>query len=84
MSITTRSGLRSPQEILATVAIYRFILPSKDIRLCGGKEKNLRQLLPLGILAGCNSLMTGNYLTATGRNAECDLEMIKDLGLVPV
>ena len=74
----------SPQEILATVAIYRFILPSKDIRLCGGKEKNLRQVLPLGILAGCSALMTGNYLTTTGRDAGCDLEMIKDLGLVPV
>lgn len=74
----------SPQEILATIAIYRFILPSKDIRLCGGKEKNLRQLLPLGILAGCSALMTGNYLTTTGRDAGCDLEMIRDLGLVPV
>lgn len=73
----------SPQEILITIAVFRFILPSKDIKLCGGKEKNLRQLLPLSILAGCNSLMTGNYLTTTGRNADLDLEMIRDLGLTP-
>ncbi len=73
----------SPTEILITIAVFRFILPSKDIKLCGGKEKNLRQLLPLSILAGCNSLMTGNYLTTTGRNAELDLEMIQDLGLIP-
>ena len=45
-----------------TISLYRFILPDKDIKLCGGKEKNLRQLLPLGIVAGCNSLMTANYL----------------------
>jgi len=70
----------SPMEILLTVAIYRFILPSKDIKLCGGKEKNLRQLLPLAIIAGCNSFMTGNYLTTLGRNTEDDLEMIADLG----
>jgi biotin synthase len=71
----------SPLETLMTISIYRFILPDKDIKLCGGKEKNLRQLLPLGIVAGCNSLMTGNYLTTTGREATHDIEMIRDLGL---
>jgi biotin synthase len=70
----------SPIEILLTVAIYRFILPDKDIKLCGGKEKNLRQLLPMAIVAGCNSFMTGNYLTTLGRDTEKDLEMIADLG----
>jgi biotin synthase len=71
-----------PLEILMTIALFRFILPDKDIKLCGGKEKNLRQLLPLGILSGCNSFMTGNYLTTTGRDTRLDLEMIRDLGLV--
>ncbi len=71
----------TPMEILATVAIFRFLLPDRDIKLCGGKEKNLRQLLPLGIIAGSNSLMTGNYLTTLGRNIALDLEMIQDLGL---
>jgi biotin synthase len=59
------------------------MLPSKDIKLCGGKETNLRQLLPLGIVAGCNSLMIGNYLTTQGRHPELDIEMVRDLGLVP-
>lgn len=71
----------SPIEILLTVSIYRFLLPHTDIRLCGGKEKNLRQLLPLALVAGCNSLMTGNYLTTTGREASQDIAMIRDLGL---
>lgn len=70
-----------PLEILMTVAVFRFMLPTKDIKLCGGKEKNLRQLLPLGIIAGANSLMTGNYLTTTGRDSSLDQEMIADLGL---
>lgn len=70
----------SPVEILTTIALYRFILPDKDIKLCGGKEKNLRQLLPLCIVAGCNSLMTGNYLTTLGRDAASDKEMITDMG----
>jgi biotin synthase len=69
-----------PIEILLTTVIFRFILPDKDIKLCGGKEKNLRQLLPLSILAGCNSFMTGNYLTTLGREPSHDREMIEDLG----
>jgi len=72
-----------PMEILMTIAVFRFMLPDKDIKLCGGKEKNLRQLLPLGIVAGANSLMTGNYLTTTGRESRLDHEMILDLGLLP-
>lgn len=73
----------TPIEVLLTVALFRFILPSRDIRLCGGKEKNLRQLLPLSIIAGCNSLMSGNYLTTLGRDTVHDIEMIRDLGLEP-
>ena len=72
-----------PMEILMTIAVFRFMLPDKDIKLCGGKEKNLRQLLPLGIIAGANSLMTGNYLTTTVRDSKLDHEMIADLGLIP-
>ncbi len=71
----------SPLEILLTVAIFRFVLPGKDIKLCGGKEKNLRQLLPFAIVAGANSFMTGDYLTTAGRDASHDVEMIRDLGL---
>ena len=70
-----------PLEALMTIAVYRFMLPDKDIRLCGGKEKTLRQLLPLGIVAGANCLMTGNYLTTAGRESRLDHEMVTDLGL---
>jgi biotin synthase len=73
----------SPIEILITIAIFRFVLPDKDIKLCGGKETNLRQLLPFAMVAGANSFMTGDYLTTAGRDASHDLEMIKDLGFCP-
>jgi len=75
--------LLSPMEVLLTLALFRFILPDKDIKVCGGKERNLRQLLPLAIVAGCNSLMTGNYLTTPGRDASSDIEMVMDLGFYP-
>ena len=79
----SRTAPLPPLEILMTIAVFRFMLPDRDIKLCGGREKNLRQLLPLGIVAGANSLMMGNYLTTEGRASALDIEMITDLGLSP-
>jgi biotin synthase len=70
-----------PLEILKTIALFRFLLPDKDIRVCGGREKNLRSLQPLMFLAGANCAVLGNYLTTHGRDYREDLEMIADLGL---
>ncbi|MCS7281721.1 MAG: hypothetical protein NZ583_08955 [Desulfobacterota bacterium] len=70
-----------PLEILLSIAIFRFLLPKKDIKICAGKETHLRQLIPLAIVAGCNSIMTGNYLTTLGRSPKLDKEVIEDLGL---
>jgi len=67
-------------EAIKAVAVFRLLLPDKDIRLCGGKERTLRQLLPLALLAGANGLMTGNYLTTSGRQPELDRELVADLG----
>lgn len=71
----------TPQEILKTFAIFRFILPDRNIRFAGGREVNLGELQPLGFLAGLNGMLIGNYLTTTGRNVEDDLKMIKSVGL---
>jgi biotin synthase len=71
----------SALEILKTIALFRFILPDKDIRVCGGRERNLRSLQPLMFVAGANCTVLGNYLTTPGRDSSEDLEMIADLGL---
>ena len=71
----------SPLEILRFVALYRYILPDKDIRICGGREYGLRDLHPLVLWAGASGIMVGNYLTTKGRDFQADLEMIRDLGL---
>lgn len=70
-----------PLEILKIIAMYRMILPTKDIKVAGGREKNLRDLQCLIFAAGANSTMVGNYLTTQGRSAGDDLRMIADLGL---
>lgn len=71
----------APLEILKIIAAYRLILPTKDLKVAGGREKNLRDLQCLMFAAGANSTMVGNYLTTCGRPAEEDLRMIRDLEL---
>ncbi|MBI5183930.1 MAG: biotin synthase BioB [Nitrospinae bacterium] len=70
-----------PMEILKIIAIYRFILPTKDIKVAGGREFNLRDLQSMIFAAGANSTMVGNYLTTKGRDFREDLQMIEDLEL---
>jgi biotin synthase len=69
------------QECLKTIALYRMILPDKRITVCGGREKNLRDLQSWIFFAGANGTMIGNYLTTQGRNIGVDLKMFQDLGL---
>ena len=70
-----------PMEILGIIATFRLMFPDKDIKVCGGREVNLRDLQSWMFYAGANGAILGNYLTTTGRKAEDDLQMIKDLGL---
>jgi biotin synthase len=72
-----------PLEILKTIAMFRFVLPDKDIRICGGREINLRGLQAFTYIAGANGTMIGNYLTTSGREASHDLQDIHDLSLIP-
>ncbi len=72
----------SPMEVLKTIAVFRLILPEKNIRIAGGREVNLRDLQCLSLLAGANGLLLGNYLTTFGRSPKEDIQMIHDLGLI--
>jgi biotin synthase len=74
----------TPMECLRIIALYRFILPDKQISVCGGREKNLRDLQSWMFFAGASGTMIGNYLTTSGRAQEHDWQMLHDLGLTPV
>jgi biotin synthase len=70
-----------PLECLRTIAVYRLLFPTQDIKVAGGREVNLRDLQSWMFYAGANGAILGNYLTTAGRNAEEDLRMVRDLGL---
>jgi len=71
----------TPLECLTIIAVYRFLLPGKRLSVCGGREKNLRELQSWMFLAGADGTMTGNYLTTPGRPPELDRQMLTDLEL---
>ena len=68
-------------EILRTIAMFRFVLPDSDIRLCGGREVNLKNSQGKIFQAGANGMMVGGYLTTAGRPVEKDHQMISEAGL---
>ncbi|HEX9021746.1 MAG TPA: biotin synthase BioB [Nitrospirota bacterium] len=71
----------TPLEALHSIALFRMILPEKEIRVCAGRGSALRRLHPLIFSAGADGFMIGNYLTTSGPDPGDDLRMIQDLGL---
>jgi biotin synthase len=68
-----------PRRCLKTLALLRFVCPTKEIRVAGGREVNLGSLQPLALYVA-NSIFIGDYLTTPGQEAEADYQMIADLG----
>lgn len=70
------------EEILKTLCIFRIILPKARIRYAGGRLSRFsKEYQDLGIKAGVNALLVGNYLTTTGINPEDDIELVNKNGL---
>lgn len=70
-----------PLEAVKYIAIYRLIMPESIIRLAGGRPETLGDLQELGIKAGADGLLIGNYLTTIGVEPSKDLAMLCALGL---
>ncbi len=73
-----KQPLLAPFDALTCIALMRYILPDADITICGGRDVTLRDFQSWVFFAGANGLMTGNYLTTTGRDIRTDLQMIAD------
>ncbi|KXH81763.1 biotin synthase BioB [Sporosarcina sp. HYO08] len=69
----------NPRYCLKVLALFRYINPTKEIRISGGREVNLGTLQPLGLYAA-NSIFIGNYLTTDGQLANTDYQILEDLG----
>lgn len=70
-----------PLEALKVIAIYRMILPDREIRVCGGRMQTLGEFNSFVFFSGADGLLIGNYLTTPGRDAAEDISLIKRHGL---
>jgi biotin synthase len=78
----TPLAIRRPIRALDAVrwiALFRLGLPDAILRYAGGREITLGQLQAMGMTAGINALIVGNYLTTLGRAAADDLGMLAEL-----
>jgi biotin synthase len=73
--------LITPREALQAIALFRLVLPDAWLRLAGGREFVLGELQGMGLVAGANALIVGNYLTTTGRPPEEDHALLEALGM---
>ncbi|TCS84219.1 biotin synthase BioB [Tepidibacillus fermentans] len=67
------------EEILKTIAIFRFILPSSHIRLAGGRRQ-LGESQAKGFQSGVSAAIVGDYLTTVGSTIAEDIKMLEQMG----
>ncbi|MDQ4096175.1 MAG: biotin synthase BioB [Actinomycetota bacterium] len=71
--------LIEPLEAIRWISLFRLALPEVILRYAGGREVTLRELQSMGLTAGINALIVGNYLTTLGRQPSEDIQMLADL-----
>lgn len=69
----------SVEEVLTTIALFRFICPHAVIRIAGGRQQLGKDQYRC-FMAGANGAMVGNYLTTTGSSIEEDLRNFTVMG----
>lgn len=69
----------SEEEILRTVAIFRFINPEADIRLAAGRSL-IENDGERAFSGGANATITGDMLTTSGSTIKGDIEMLTRMG----
>jgi biotin synthase len=75
------SNRLTPRYCLKALAMFRFVNPTSELRIAGGRELHLGSLQALGLYPA-NSIFVGDYLTTKGQPPEADYRMIEELGFV--
>ena len=57
------SNTHITEEIIKTIATFRFIMPKTIIKIAGGREIHLQKDDKIVLKAGANGIITGGYLT---------------------
>ena len=61
----------NPRYCLKVLAMFRFVNPTSEMRIAGGREMHLGSLQPLGLYPA-NCVFVGDYLTTKGQAPAAD------------
>jgi len=75
------SGKLSDDEVLTTFALFRFINPTANIRLAGGRGL-IAHIQEKALRSGVSAALVGDYLTTIGTNINQDKDLFKKAGFV--
>lgn len=73
--------LISEEEIIRTVAIFRFVLPTKSLRFAGGRMRLSHGSMLRMMTGGMNGVLMGDMLTTVSNTIADDRELFKEAGL---
>lgn len=71
----------TPDEVLATVAIFRMVHPRAVIRFAGGRDSLSVEIQKKAIRIGVNGAIMGDLLTTIGSRIEQDRRMVAECGM---
>lgn len=70
------------EEVLRTICIFRIAMPKTILRYAGGRSTRFsKEYQKLGLRAGINGMLVGNYLTTCGADNKEDMEMISEMNM---
>lgn len=69
------------EEVLRTICIFRIAMPNAILRWAGGRKRLSPAMQELGMRAGINGLLSGDYLTTDGIKMNDDRKILDKLEL---